>query len=456
MQASPAPTAANRQPDPHSHAQPQLIRTTAPAQTATAPRYATDFHFPALQQQPAHNPPQAHAPAPARGPTTMAASAPTTGHRQPNILAHNHLQPTPHGNDADHANQSDPGTNSTTSSTTVDATTPANTNRTTPMHMDSTTQPQSQSPTLAAAVQQQADRSNTTTPDVARLNSTTPAAPELTTRIPTNHSSNSSHPHTQPLQPAQPKALHSCAASPSTHVQTLSGGDPHARSDARTAAASNSAGRLAQEDPARPAATGTPEQLVSPSSGTIVMNRVPVSPITPRLLACAQILSGRNLLTEPDIARFGRQHFDHCAFLTEHVCTDNQLAVHVQPQSLSPVMTTFIQSALLTTSESLTSAIIRAHTTDGRTRFDLYAPEPPTHPTIPQRIAPTFISGPMALANVIAIFAVVPRTSPLATLRPRTIPPPAPPRGGGRGEPAYADGIPPRVFQHDVGVAAPT
>ena len=90
----------------------------------------------------------------------------------------------------------------------------------------------------------------------------------------------------------------------------------------------------------------------------------------------------------------------------------------------------------------------------------LYAPEPPTHPTNPQRIAPTFISGPMALANIIAIFAVVPRTSPLAALRPRTIPPPAPhpPIGGegGRGEPAYADGPPPRVFQHDVGVAAPT
>ena len=136
----------------------------------------------------------------------------------------------------------------------------------------------------------------------------------------------------------------------------------------------------------------------------------------------SSLLSGRNLLTESDIARFGRQHFDHCAFLTDHVCTDNQIAIHVQPQSLSPVMATFIQSALLTTSANLTSAIIRAHTTDGRTRFDLYTPEPPTHPTNPQRIAPAFISGPMPLANVIAIFAVVPRTSPLAALRPRTLP----------------------------------
>ena len=194
------------------------------------------------------------------------------------------------------------------------------------------------------------------------------------------------------------------------------------------------------------------QELVSPSSGTIVMNQVPVSHITPRLLACAQILSGRSLLTESDIARFGRQRFDHCAFLSEHVCDDNQVAVRVQPQNLSPVMATFIQSALLTTSAAQTSAIVRAHTTDGRARFDLYAPEPPAHPTNPQRIAPAFVAGPMALANITDIFAVVPRTSPLAVFRPQTIPPPAPPRGGGRGEPAFAA----RVFQHVVGVAAPT
>ena len=205
-----------------------------------------------------------------------------------------------------------------------------------------------------------------------------------------------------------------------------------------------------------PAAATPAQQAGSPSSGTNAMNRLPVSPITPRLLACAQILSGRDLLTESDIARFGRRHFDHCAFLTEHVCTNDQVAVHVQPQNLSPVMATFIQSALLTTSASLTSAIIRTQMTDGRTRFNLYAPEPPAHPTNPQRIAPTFITGPMAYANVSAIFAVVPRSSPLADPHHRTIPPPAPPRGGGRGEPAYADGPPPRVFQHDVGVAAPT
>ena len=55
-------------------------------------------------------------------------------------------------------------------------------------------------------------------------------------------------------------------------------------------------------------------------------------------------------------------------------------------------------------------------TTDGRTRFDLYAPESPAHPTNPQRVASAFITGPMALANAAAIFAVVPRTSPLAVL----------------------------------------
>ena len=77
-------------------------------------------------------------------------------------------------------------------------------------------------------------------------------------------------------------------------------------------------------------------------------------------------------------------------------CTNNQVAVHEQTQSISPVMTTFIQAALLTTSANLTSAITRAHATDGRTRFDLYAPEPPAHPANPQRITPASITGPMA------------------------------------------------------------
>ena len=189
-------------------------------------------------------------------------------------------------------------------------------------------------------------------------------------------SSGSRHSHTQPLQPAhcnQPGVLHGSTSS--HHVQSSSSVGQRTRGDALAGAAAVAHGPASSRTHRTVTTDLDASGEVSPSSST----RGPVSPITPRLLACAQILSGRNLLTESDIARFGRQHFDHCAFLTEHVCTDDQIAVHVQTQSLSPVMTTFIASALLTTSANSSSAIIRARTADGRTRFDLFTPEPPAY-----------------------------------------------------------------------------
>ena len=41
--------------------------------------------------------------------------------------------------------------------------------------------------------------------------------------------------------------------------------------------------------------------------------------LTPNLLACARLLSGRTLLAMNDLARFVRPTFDPCAFLLEHV-----------------------------------------------------------------------------------------------------------------------------------------
>ena len=448
-QSDPTSTTTHRQPNPHSHAQPLNIHTAAQAQPITAPRYAEGFHFPALQQHPTHQPPTPRTPTAPHQPNTSAATAHTTGHRQSHILAHDHLQPTSNDDDTNHGDQPNLGTAPAQSSMTESVTTPVSIAPSSPMRKDSTTQPQPQPIILAAAAQSYDDQTNVTAMMATRANETTTTTPERTTRTTMTRSSGSRHSHTQPLQPAhcnQPGVLHGSTSS--HHVQSSSSVGQRTRGDALAGAAAVAHGPASSRTHRTVTTDLDASGEVSPSSST----RGPVSPITPRLLACAQILSGRNLLTESDIARFGRQHFDHCAFLTEHVCTDDQIAVHVQPQSLSPVMTTFIASALLTTSANSSSAIIRARTADGRTRFDLFTPEPPAYLANPQRIAPAFIAGPMALANIVAIFAVVPRTSPLAVPHTRTLPPPAPPRGGGRGESAFAA----RVFQHDVGVAAPT
>ena len=55
----------------------------------------------------------------------------------------------------------------------------------------------------------------------------------------------------------------------------------------------------------------------------------PLTKLTPNLLACARILSGRNLLTMNDIARFARPAFDPLAFLLEHVCEPTQVPVKI-------------------------------------------------------------------------------------------------------------------------------
>jgi hypothetical protein len=54
-------------------------------------------------------------------------------------------------------------------------------------------------------------------------------------------------------------------------------------------------------------------------------NIYPLTNLTPNLLACARILSGRNLLTMNDIARFARPTFDPLALLLEHVCESTQV-----------------------------------------------------------------------------------------------------------------------------------
>ena len=115
-QIDPNTTAASSQPDPspHSHAQTQSC-TTAQAQSTTAPRYAEDFHFPALRQQPSHHTPtaRAHTTMPPSNTTT---TTPTTRHRQPpHTIAHEHLQPSTTADREDHADQW--GTNPTVGST---------------------------------------------------------------------------------------------------------------------------------------------------------------------------------------------------------------------------------------------------------------------------------------------------------------------------------------------------
>jgi hypothetical protein len=219
------------------------------------------------------------------------------------------------------------------------ATTPRCTTPATPMRMESSThlQSQPQATTWTADVHVNHQTDSTTVNEVMATN-VVPTTPVNAMRSMANHNSNSTHTHSQSLPLAnhnQSNTLHT--TSTPNHEQTTSGSEHQAQGAPRTAPAWTAASAASMTH-CHTAAIATPQQQAgSPSSGTIVMNRVPVSPITPRLLACAQILSGRSLLTESDIARFGRQHFDHCAFLTEHVCANDQVAVHVQLQTLSRI-----------------------------------------------------------------------------------------------------------------------
>ena len=182
--------------------------------------------------------------------------------------------------------------------------------------------------------------------------------------------------------------------------------------------------------------------------------------ITPRLLECAKILSGRSLLAIPDLTRFGSPIINCHALLTELVCENDQVAVSLNPRSLTPALATLVQAAILTDHDDNPHALIRAHSTTGRLRFQLYSPSHVTAPP-PPLVAAQYFAGPMAAANITRMIAVVPRTSSLDRLHTSNhhaqsstdIPPPSPLRGG-RGEgPAFVRA---RVFQHELGVSAPT
>ena len=64
----------------------------------------------------------------------------------------------------------------------------------------------------------------------------------------------------------------------------------------------------------------------------------PLTRLTPNLLACTRILSGRNLLTMSDITRFARPIFDPLAFLLEHVCEPSHVPVKIRPCDLRPAL----------------------------------------------------------------------------------------------------------------------
>ena len=207
--------------------------------------------------------------------------------------------------------------------------------------------------------------------------------------------------------------------------------------------------------------------VVPPSFGASIA-------ISPSLLTCAQILSGRSLLTASDLSRFCLPVFDHCAFLTEHVCDNDQTAVALHPRDITAALATLIDSALIMAAHSTqTMALTRTRNQATRTRFELHEPISPNQQSPPRLVPPNFMAGPMASAHISRIFAVVPRASPLSQLQSHTLPsnsndPPPPPRGGL--EPASGTPPPPppgggsegtrlsgaRVFQHDIGVSAPT
>jgi hypothetical protein len=149
----------------------------------------------------------------------------------------------------------------------------------------------------------------------------------------------------------------------------------------------------------------------------------PLSKLTPNILACARILSGRNLiLTMNDIARFARPTFDPLAFLLEHVCESTQVPVKIRSHDLRPALAKLIQSAMTLTPDGFVAAITtHPRTPTGRPRFAYHIPEcslpnPHTVPgTLPfEIVSPLHISGAMGGRFHYCIYAVVPRSSPLA------------------------------------------
>ena len=103
----------------------------------------------------------------------------------------------------------------------------------------------------------------------------------------------------------------------------------------------------------------------------------PLSKLTPNILACARILSGRNLLTMNDIARFARPTFDPLAFLLEHVCESTQVPVKIRPHDLRPALAKLIQSAMALTPDGFVAAMTtHPQTPAGRPRFAYHIRSP--------------------------------------------------------------------------------
>ena len=65
--------------------------------------------------------------------------------------------------------------------------------------------------------------------------------------------------------------------------------------------------------------------------------------LTPNLLACARLFSGRALLAMNNLARFVRPTFDPCAFLLEHVCDSSQATICVTPREITPALATLTE-----------------------------------------------------------------------------------------------------------------
>ena len=183
--------------------------------------------------------------------------------------------------------------------------------------------------------------------------------------------------------------------------------------------------------------------------------------VTPNLLACARLLSGRALLTDGDLARFMRPTFDPCAFLREHVCDSSQTAICFTPREITPALATLIHSALILTTDGCVAALTRRppHADPRpplhgvRTHpFDLRLPDcdpPAARPSRP--IGPNGLTGAMAGTLFASLCIVAPTASPIMHIRSASSPstadaPPAPSGAGG----SCVSGA--RVFQHATGV----
>ena len=150
----------------------------------------------------------------------------------------------------------------------------------------------------------------------------------------------------------------------------------------------------------------------------------PLTRLTPNLLACTRILSGRNLLTMNDITRFARPVFDPLAFLLEHVCEPSHVPVKIRPCDLRPALAKQIHSAMALTPDGFVAAMTtHPPTPAGRPRFAYHIPECslPNSRTVPgtlpfEIVSPLHISGGMGGRYHYCIYAVVPCSSPLASL----------------------------------------